>query len=66
MLSLFDENLSLNKAVNTLWNYRDSDLSNIKKLSIPVNPYELDDGRQVLIISENFTKYAESKGLKNS
>ena len=27
---------------------------------------ELDDGRQVLIISENFTKYAESKGLKNS
>ena len=63
---IIDENLSLNKAVNILWNYRDSDLSNISKLSIPVNPYELDDGRQVLIISENFTKYAESKGLKNS
>ena len=63
---IIDENLSLNKAVNILWNYRDSDLSNISKLSIPVSPYELDDGRQVLIISENFTKYAESKGLKNS
>ena len=52
--------------LNILWNFRDTDLSNINKLSIPVSPYELDDGRQVLIISENFTKYAASKGLKNS
>ena len=63
---IIDENLSINSAVNILWNFRDTDLSNIKKLSIPVSPYELDDGRQVLIMSENFTKYAESKGLKNS
>ena len=63
---IIDENLSLNSAVNILWNFRDTDLSNINKLSIPVSPYELEDGRQVLIINENFTKYAESKGLKNS
>ena len=63
---IIDKNLSINSAVNILWNFRDTDLSNIKKLSIPVSPYELDDGRQVLIINENFTKYAESKGLKNS
>ena len=63
---IIDENLSINKAVNILWNFRDTDLSNINKLSIPVSPYELDDGRQILIITENFTKYAESKGLKNS
>ena len=63
---IIDENLSINSAVNILWNFRDTDLSNIIKLSIPVSPYELDDGRQVLIINENFTKYAESKGLKNS
>ena len=63
---VIDENLSINSAVNILWNFRDTDLSNINKLSIPVSPYELDDGRQVLIISENFTKYAASKGLKNS
>ena len=63
---IIDENLSINNAVNILWNFRDTDLSNINKLSIPVSPYELDDGRQVLIISENFTKYAASKGLKNS
>ena len=63
---IIDENLSINSAVNILWSFRDTDLTNIIKLSIPVSPYELDDGRQVLIISENFTKYAESKGLKNS
>ena len=63
---IIDENLSLNNAVNILWNFRDTELSNIIKLSIPVSPYELDDGRQVLIISENFTEYAESKGLNNS
>ena len=63
---IIDENLSLNNAVNILWNFRDTDLSNISKLSIPVSSYELDDGRQVLIITENFTKYAETKGLKNS
>ena len=63
---IIDENLSLNNAINILWNFRDTNLSDIKKLSIPVEPYEFDDGRQVLIISENFTKYAESKGLKNS
>ena len=63
---IIDENLSINSAVNILWNFRDIDLSNINKLSIPVSPYELDDGRQVLIMSENFTKYAKSKGLKNS
>ena len=39
---------------------------NIKKLSISVNPYELDDGRQVLIMTENFTDYAKSMGLYNS
>ena len=63
---IIDNNLTINNAVNILWNFRDTDLSNINKLSIPVTPYELEDGRQVLIISENFTKYAKSKGLKNS
>ena len=63
---VIDENLSINSAVNILWNFRETDLTDIVKLSIPVSPYELDDGRQVLIISEYFSKYAASKGLKNS
>ena len=63
---VIDENLNINKAVNILWNFRETDLSEIKKLSIPVNPYELDDGRQVLIITKNFTDYAESMGMNES
>ena len=63
---VIDENLSINKAVNILWNFRDSDLSNIEKLTIPVKPYTLDDGRQVLVLTENFTDYAESNGLNES
>ena len=63
---VIDENLSLNKAVNILWNFRDSDISNIEKLSIPVESYTLDDGRQVLVMTKNFTDYAESKGLNES
>ncbi len=63
---VIDENLSFNNAVNILWNLRGSDLSNIYKLSIPVIPYELEDGRQVLVITENFTDYAELNGLKSS
>ena len=54
MRILTTKNLEINP-----WNFRETDLSNINKLSIPVDPYELDDGRQVLIISENFTKYAD-------
>ena len=63
---VIDENLSINKAVNILWNFRDSDISNIEKLSIPVDSYTLDDGRQVLVMTKNFTDYAESKGLNES
>ncbi len=63
---VIDENLNINKAVNILWNFRETELSDIKKLTIPVNPYELDDGRQVLIITKNFTDYAESVGMNES
>ena len=60
---LIDENLTLNKAINTLWDLRGTDFDKINKLSIPTSPYELKDGRQVLIISRNFTEYAKEVGL---
>ena len=63
---IIDKNLTLNKAINTLWNFRDIDFSNINKHSIPTSPYELEDGRQVLIISKNFSVYAEEIGLISS
>ena len=63
---VIDENLTLNKAINTLWNFRNVDFSKINKHSIPTSAYELEDGRQVLIISENFSVYAEEIGLISS
>src|SRR6056300_1096820 len=56
---IVDENLTLNTAITTLWNFRGTDFDSINKLSLPTSPYELQDGRQVLIISKNFSKYAE-------
>jgi LCP family protein required for cell wall assembly len=63
---VIDNNLTLNKAINILWNFRDVDFSQINKHSIPTSPYEFEDGRQVLIISENFSVYAEEIGLISS
>ena len=62
---IIDENLTLNNAINTLWNFRGTNLNNIKKLSIPTSPYELQDGRQVLIISKNFSQHASENNLIN-
>jgi LCP family protein required for cell wall assembly len=63
---IVDENLTLNTAITTLWNFRGTDFDSINKLSLPTSPYELQDGRQVLIISKNFSKYAEEVGLLDS
>jgi LCP family protein required for cell wall assembly len=63
---IIDENLTLSSAINILWNFRNIDFSSINKVSIPTSPYELEDGRQILIISENFSTYAKRIGLINS
>ena len=62
---IIDENLTLNNAINTLWNFRGTNFNNINKLSIPTSPYELQDGRQVLIISKNFSQHASENSLIN-
>ena len=53
-----DEGLSINKATNILWGLRTIDLNNISKLTVPTTPYQLDDGRQVLILNGNFYDFA--------
>ena len=63
---VIDENLTLTTAINTLWNFRNINFSSINKVAIPTSPYELEDGRQVLIISENFSTFAKRIGLVNS
>ena len=58
-----DEGLSINKATNILWNLRNLDLNSIAKLTVPTIPYQLSDGRQVLILNGNFYDFAKENLL---
>ena len=49
---VIDENLTINRAVDILWTFRNIDLSNVNKLTAPVNYLTLSDGRQVLVLSQ--------------
>ena len=60
---IIDENLSIRQAIDLLWNLRDIDLDNIQKHTLPTYPYELEDGRQVLIMEESFKEFALSNGI---
>tara|TARA_Y200000002_G_scaffold382925_1_gene402086 strand:- start:2019 stop:3146 length:1128 start_codon:yes stop_codon:yes gene_type:complete len=60
---IIDDNLSIRNAIDLLWNLRDIDLDNIQKHTLPTYPYELEDGRQVLIMKESFKKFALSSGI---
>ena len=59
---VIDENLTINRAVDILWTFRNIDLSNVKKLTTPVNYLTLSDGRQVLVLSETIKDFL----IKNS
>jgi len=60
---IIDENLSIRKAIDLLWNLRDIDLDKIQKHTLPTYPFELEDGRQVLILKESFKEFALTKGI---
>ena len=61
-----DENLTINKAVDLLWTFRDFDLSKVKKLTTPIDYVTLDDGRQVLILKENLYDFMVKESLIDS
>ena len=61
-----DENLSLNKAVELLWTFRGFDMSNVTKLTTPINFVTLEDGRQVLILKENIYDFLVGNSVIDS
>jgi len=61
-----DENLTINKAVDLLWTFRDFDLSKVKKLTTPIDYVTLEDGRQVLVLKENLYDFMEKESLIDS
>ncbi len=62
---VIDENLSINKAVELLWSFRDFNLSNVNKFTVPVDFLTLKDGRQVLVLNDNLYNFLLGKSIIN-
>ena len=63
---VIDENLTINRAVDILWTFRNIDLSDVKKLTTPVNYLTLSDGRQVLVLSETIEDFLNKNSIIDS
>ena len=63
---VIDENLTINKAVDILWTFRNIDLSNVNKFTTPVSYLTLSDGRQVLVLSETIKSFLSKKSIIDS
>ena len=60
---IIDETLSINKAVELLWTFRNIDLNNVTKLTTPVDFVTLSDGRQVLVLNKSINDFLISKSI---
>ena len=63
---IIDENLSINKAVEILWNFRSIDLENVSRYTTPVDFITLEDGRQVLVLNEPLYGFLERNKVLSS
>ncbi len=63
---VIDENLSINKAVEILWTFRNIDLSNVNKFTTPVDYLTLSDGRQVLVLNDTIYNFLKKNSILNS
>ena len=63
---VIDENLSINKAVEILWTFRNINLNNVKKFTTPVDYITLDDGRQVLVLNDTIYNFLKSNSVIDS
>ena len=63
---VIDENLTINKAVELLWSFKDFNLSNVNKFTVPVDFLTLKDGRQVLVLNDNLYNFLLEKSIIDS
>ncbi len=63
---IIDENLSINKAVEILWAFRNIDLNGIRKFTTPVDYLTLNDGRQVLVLNDTIYNFLKSNSIIDS
>ena len=58
-----DQNISIIEATTLLWDFRELDLENVNKLTVPTYNYKTQNGAQVLILDQNFFEFISSQGL---
>jgi len=63
---IIDENLTINKAADLLWSFRDFDISKVNKITTPTDYLTLQDGRQVLILNQNLYDFLVKESILNS
>ena len=61
-----DENITINKAVDILWDFRGVDLSKVNRLTTPVDFLTLDDGRQVLVMNKKISELLKQNSIIDS
>ena len=63
---IIDENLTINKAADLLWSFRDFDISKVNKITTPTDYLTLEDGRQVLILNQNLYDFLVKESILDS
>jgi len=58
-----DEKLSTNNAARILWNYRNLDFDNSKKLTVPTENYTTQNNAQVLVLTNYFYDFLVAESL---
>ena len=54
---IIDENLTINKAAELLWSFRDFDITKVNKITTPTDYLTLQDGRQVLVLNQSLYNF---------
>ncbi len=63
---IIDKNLTINKAAELLWSFRDFDISKVQKITTPTDYLTLQDGRQVLILNQNIYDFLIKESVIDS
>ncbi len=63
---IIDENLTINKAAELLWSFRDFDITKVNKITTPTDYVTLQDGRQVLVLNQSLYKYLIKESIIDS
>ena len=63
---IIDENLTINKAAELLWSFRDFDITKVNKITTPTDYLTLQDGRQVLVLNQSLYNFLIKESIIDS